>query len=179
MKRLNSKSEPMPSLVDLYKRQRLHESSSEIPSGGSNNVELILNLTNPSRHHLLESLTFKRLDLNDDFFSSEVRRAIRKQKEFILPDNLTVQGNLSVESKKLKQLPDNLKVGGTLYVVNSKLKDVPKNLQIGKYFYINNTPLALWRSPKKIHELVEKRGGSIGGYVYKSNSAIFNGPYKK
>ena len=49
-----------------------------------------------------------------------------------LPDNLTVYGDMHINTCDLKQLPENLTVGQSLYCVDNQLTRIPSSLRVGE-----------------------------------------------
>jgi hypothetical protein len=46
----------------------------------------------------------------------------------ILPDGLTVSGDLCLGGTKIKELPKRLEVGGTLYIRDTQIKTIKRSL---------------------------------------------------
>jgi len=58
-----------------------------------------------------------------------------------LPDNLTVQGSLDCSSNQLTKLPDNLTVNGYLYCSYNQLTELPDNLTVKGDLYCSYNQL--------------------------------------
>lgn len=60
-------------------------------------------------------------------------------KELILPDNLTVEGDLNLHHSNITSLPNNLKVGRDLKLGGTKITSLPNDLKVGRDLMLFNT----------------------------------------
>ena len=92
----------------------------------------------------------KSLDkLND---SDKIKKIFKYKLSYdLLPDNLTVEGNLNCSNNQLTSLPDNLIVCGDLYCNNNQLTELPDNLNVkGSLYCINNQLPKDTQKPKEV-----------------------------
>jgi len=81
-------------------------------------------MTGPSNEKIKKSLE----ELSD---SDKIKSIIKNQLPYeLLPDNLTVKGNLVCSHNQLTELPDNLTVKGNLVCSYNKLTELPDNLTV-------------------------------------------------
>jgi hypothetical protein len=59
-----------------------------------------------------------------------------------LPDNLTINGHLFLESTNIETLPKNLRVNGSLWLRYSRIKELPHDLIVYQKIIFDFTPLA-------------------------------------
>ena len=59
----------------------------------------------------------------------------------LLPDNLTINGNLYWSDNKLTKLPDNLTINGDLYCSKNQLTKLPDNLTVKGGLYCSHNQL--------------------------------------
>ena len=85
-----------------------------------------------------------------------------------LPDGLKVGGSLALNRCiSLKSLPPSLDVVGNLSLANcTSLTSLPKNLRVNVNLNLENTPLAKMYSRDKIRDIIESKGGYVGGSIY-------------
>ena len=53
-----------------------------------------------------------------------------------LPDNLTVNGWLTIENTNITKLPNNLSVNKWLGLKQTKITELPEDLRVGHYIYV-------------------------------------------
>ena len=82
-----------------------------------------------------------------------------------LPNNLQVRGNLRSANTLISQLPDNLQVGGSLDLYYTKIAQLPNNLKVGGNLWLSNTPLSEKYSKEQIRQIIEDKGGYVGGQI--------------
>ena len=58
-----------------------------------------------------------------------------------LAENLKVSGNLNLNGTQIERLPDGLSVRGSLYLEFSKIERLPENLTVGEHLDLRNTPI--------------------------------------
>lgn len=69
----------------------------------------------------------------------EVKPKDTEEKEFRLPENLTVRGNLSIPGINISELPKGLKVRGRLNISGTQIADLPADIEVGEGINITNT----------------------------------------
>ena len=99
---------------------------------------------NESIKHLLKPKNqeniLKELEKLSD--SDRIRAIIKYQLPYdILPDNLTINGNLYCYDSQITKLPDNLTVKGDLYCDNNQLTELPDNLIVKGNLWCSNNQL--------------------------------------
>lgn len=67
---------------------------------------------------------------------------ISSKKEVILPDNLTIYGNLDLKYSNISKLPENLTVTGSLNIRNTKITELPKSLKVIDSLEIKETQIS-------------------------------------
>jgi hypothetical protein len=79
-----------------------------------------------------------------------------------LPDNLTVNGRLDLDScKNLQSLPNELKVERDLEIQYTNLTSLPSDLQVGGNLYLWNTPIPRMYTQRQIRKMVPGVKGRI------------------
>ena len=79
-----------------------------------------------------------------------------------LPDNLTVNGLLDLEScKNLKSLPNGLKVKNNLDLRYTNITSLPSDLEVGGDLILYRTPITYIYTYKQIREMVPSVKGVI------------------
>ena len=69
--------------------------------------------------------------------------------DLILPDNLTITGNLIVFCDKITKLPNNLHVNGDLYLTSGKIKMLPNGLKVGNNIELGHSSIE--ELPNNLH----------------------------
>ena len=79
-----------------------------------------------------------------------------------LPDNLTVNGKLDLDScKNLQSLPNGLKVKNSLDLRNTNITSLPSDLEVNGDLILYRTPIADMYRKEQIRKMVSKVEGSI------------------
>lgn len=88
---------------------------------------------------------------------------IPADKHIVLPDNLTIGGNLHIfHGVDITELPDNLTIGGYLSMEkNTGIHTIPKNLRVGASFFIEGSALARENSLEEILTEIRHEGGRV------------------
>jgi len=75
-----------------------------------------------------------------------------------LPDNLTVRGNLFCDNNQLTKLPDNLTVHGNLWCSRNKLTSLPDDLIVNGDVYMMNNNFSFFyrKKPKGVKGVLYK-----------------------
>lgn len=84
-----------------------------------------------------------------------------------LPDNLTVEEYLGIQASKIQTLPDNLTVGKTLFMDHTNIQSFPNNLIVKGSLEMHNTPLGANHSKEEIRKMIEDKGGTVRGQIWK------------
>lgn len=85
---------------------------------------------------------------------------ISKTKMEALPNNLTVNGNLVISNTSIKELPPGLKVKGSLNLSGTKISSLPQGLKIGS-LDISDTPMTQLPSGLEVTDTLRINGTGI------------------
>ena len=73
-----------------------------------------------------------------------------------------VKGHLKLSHlENITSLPNNLTVTGDLYINSSNISEIPNNLNIGGNLICTNTPLSKQYSPEEIKQIIIDKGGNV------------------
>lgn len=87
-----------------------------------------------------------------------------------LPDGMTIKYSLTATSNRtLTLLPDNLTIGGNLAASYTEINNIPNNLKVEGHFLLRGTPLSRRMSSEEIKKEIEKKGGYVYGRIISMN----------
>jgi len=94
----------------------------------------------------------------------------------LLPNNLTIGGNLILNNTNIILIPDNLTVHGNLLLSHTSISSIPNNLKVNNILSLIGTPLGENYRKDEIEKMIKDKNGSVGGIKgvkkYKPNDDV-------